>query len=1221
MPTQITKGKSSRRRIPSAVFSAPMVLLLIGIVGIILFLLYQQASKHFFEGQSADLLKAQFADRRQAEFQQMLNTTDAIEPETVLKLATQLAESGYWQESERLMNAKLPYPAPSEVAQQAADLKLKNSLAAYYAANLSGDPDAQTRLLDVRARLQALGDPQQLAPDALETLAKQCSDFGLLPQASVLYAYLANRGGEKQSEWWAEAAKWASQSGDEIKAEEYLRHALDNATDPNGVRLYTYAWLKQAIKAGKQADAEAYVRETSPQLSNTPDDLQQLAAISESLGRPELTSQLYSNIAEQDGMHRQKWLEKAAYWAEQAGLYSKAANFMQDAVTITARPSEAHALNVRLLDVWMKAKQPEQALGVAQRLLNPQTGDWDLLEKGINVALAAKSLTQARDWNKAFLAAKPEDAKAYLRQADIEILAKDFPAAQPYLQEAVRLEPDNVLMRERLAYVAERNGDNALAMDLWEWLYQHTGDKKFRRSLVQTAHGSQAGGGLDYLLKVAQTEPLPNATVMSVFSALAAKSPEQGEAFMLDYLKRYSVNDMSLWQYLSDWQVGQRRLDQALATWQQADTQVGETAQSRLTRLQILWELQQPEQAKAIAAILDEQQLATATPYQLEIVGELSWQQQDYARALVLYNRLLTQAKPDTPVNSQVLWYTRIAESYKATGQLDAAFQTLQTAWQNTQQPDLLLNALQMALDAKQPEAAQTFIALAEQQGQSMELQGRYWLLRAQLATQQDHPDDARAFYQHLLLVEKDMTPLRKQALLQYLEFTQKDTDTSEFERVFAELDSATLDAPEKARLYEIALARALEREDNAQLATLTERANAQGVTIAPWLQLASAMQRKDKAAVALLLNSGVELGFGDRFSALVMLGREDEAYQVARQAMKTAATPEERERAKTLALSLAPARVASVNAGMNVRQMEGLSTQEQHVGYRKGQGDGLPFGYSIDVNRTRLSGSVVPDGVQHETDVTAGLHWQQTDRQLDATVGVNQREDSSRPHANLRYSQQLNDDVSGNVSYGYQETASENAWMRANAMRNQAQAGVDVNLGQQNHAQLSVWQSEFAGRADGQDLASSKGGRATLVHREQFGQNANGKQSEWYAGVQGSAEYFEKADGLDAAQQQGIPNDTRSVALLAGIANGTPGNGIPPQDDDWRYNVSGSVGKELTTGELTQRVEASVGKRVSQDDELSVGAFYGTGENTGKDHGIFMQYRKWLDFTDEDNR
>ena len=71
MPTQITKGKSSRRRIPSAVFSAPMVLLLIGIVGIILFLLYQQASKHFFEGQSADLLKAQFADRRQAEFQQM----------------------------------------------------------------------------------------------------------------------------------------------------------------------------------------------------------------------------------------------------------------------------------------------------------------------------------------------------------------------------------------------------------------------------------------------------------------------------------------------------------------------------------------------------------------------------------------------------------------------------------------------------------------------------------------------------------------------------------------------------------------------------------------------------------------------------------------------------------------------------------------------------------------------------------------------------------------------------------------------------------------------------------------------------------------------------------------------------------------------------------------------------------------------------------------------
>ena len=393
----------------------------------------------------------------------------------------------------------------------------------------------------------------------------------------------------------------------------------------------------------------------------------------------------------------------------------------------------------------------------------------------------------------------------------------------------------------------------------------------------------------------------------------------------------------------------------------------------------------------------------------------------------------------------------------------------------------------------------------------------------------------------------------------------------------------------------------------------MSERAQAQGVTLAPWIQLASAMQRKDKAAVAKVLASGAELNFGDRFAALVMLGREDEAYQVARQAMKSAPTAEERQRAKTLALSLAPARVASVNTRVQTHQMDGLNTQEQHLGYRKGQENGMP-GYSLDVNRTRLSGSVVPDGLQHETDITAGLHWQQTDRQLDATVGVNQREDSTRPHANVRYSQQFNDTVAGNASYGFQENPSENAWLRANAMRNQAQVGVDVNLGNDNHAQLATWQSDFADRASGQQLAGSKGGRVTVVHRGMLGE-----QQQWYAGVEGSAEYFDKANGLDATQQQGIPDDTRNVALLAGISNGSPGNGVPPQDDQWRYNVSGSIGKQLTTGNTTQRIEASVGKRVSQDDELSAGAFYGTGENTGKDYGLFMQYRKWLDFTDED--
>lgn len=98
--------------------------------------------------------------------------------------------------------------------------------------------------------------------------------------------------------------------------------------------------------------------------------------------------------------------------------------------------------------------------------------------------------------NKRFLEFNPNDAKAYLRQTDIEILAKDFPEAAKYIKEAVRLDPDNTLMRERWAYIAERNGDKSVAMDLWQWLYEHTGDAKFRRNLVQTAHGVAKKGGV-----------------------------------------------------------------------------------------------------------------------------------------------------------------------------------------------------------------------------------------------------------------------------------------------------------------------------------------------------------------------------------------------------------------------------------------------------------------------------------------------------------------------------------------------------------------------------------------------------------------------------------------------------------------------------------------------------------------------------------------------------
>lgn len=1204
-------------RAPPRLFSLPVIVILVAMIAGILFFLYRQASPYLSTDQSGEVLKSQFANQWQANFYQMLRAEN-VSPAAVLKLAQELSSNGYWAESARLLAEKLMDPPFAELeGSQLAELRLQNSLSAYYAASAKKGADFEQQKLEVRDQLQAMGDLKSLDSDQLGKLAKQSTDFELWSQAAKLYAALAEKTSENAAKQWATAAKWAHQAGEEETAEAYMAKAFTTAGSEDEKRLYQYAWMQQAVFAGKTADVEKQVRAQTGDTALNKVALEKLAEISQRLTHPELTAQLYANLAEEDQpAQQQRWLEKAGYWASQAGLHAKAATYNEQALQLAQVPSEIHALQVRLLDNWMQAKKPAKALEIARELLDNPNSDLGMLDTGIQTALAAKSVPDAREWNKRYLELNPEEAKAYLRQADIEILAKDHKQALFYVKEAVRLEPDNLVARERWAYLAERNGDKQLALELWDWLYQKTGKADYQRNRIYVAQTSLQGHGLDYLLKQAQEKPLPVKTAASVFSALTQKSPEQAETFMLDYLQRHAITDMTLWKYLADWQVGQKRLTQALQTWQQHEATFGASNQTRLARLQVLWELKDKEQAKAVMASLENPVLAEMTPYQLEILAELHWQNKDYAQAQQYYSHLVQTITEKTPVATRTSYYTRLAETQKEQGDDPGALQTLQSAWQATHEPDLLLNALQMAMDTHQPDQANDLLKQVAQQEQLFEMNGRYWLLRGQLAIQQKQPEQAREYYQHLLLVENKPSLLRQQGLMQALELAQQDKDHTDFDHYFQELEGMHLEKAQQARLYELALARALTDKDAARMTALLEKAKSRQVALSGWLQMAVAMERQDKATVDQLLKTYKDdLSLGDRVSALVMLGRGNEAYKEAKQAIGQAKNDEERELARKLSLSLAEGRVSSITANVRTQHMQGLNMQEQTLTYHHGKiSDELPVDYSLEASHGRLSGDVVQNGAQNEVRVKGSLHWQNESQQVNASVGLNQRDGQTKPEASIGYRQQFTDSVAGSVIYGYQQTPQENAWLRANGLRNQLQVGAEVKLGENNVAQVAGWQSDFNDRNSGKSLASAKGGRVSLVHRQSMD-----NQREWFVGVQGNAEYYESAHDLDASQREGIPDDNRGLALLAGIGNGALGTTtLPPQDQTLRYNLSASLGKQWPNGESTRHVEATVGKRISSADELSMGTFYDKGSNTEKDYGLFMQYRKWLDFDEE---
>lgn len=1200
----------------SRLFSLPVLIILIILVAAVLFVLYQYSNGQFVSGQSAEVLKSQYANPLQARYQQTLQGEPAAED--VMDLAEQLAKQGYREESAQLLAQKLPANLATDLSQRAAELRLKNALDSYYLAS-----DAQQSLvteesfLDVRAQLQTMGDFSSLSDEELATHAKHSVDFKLLPQAAQLYVQLAER--TQQAQWWAEAAKWSEQGGDAVSAEAQLQQAMQTAGDAEEKQLYTHAWMQQAIKADKHAQVEAYIRKHSDvAVANEPEDLLQLAEISQRLGRPELTAQLYTQLAQQPSAEQQKWYEKAAYWFAQADLPQRSALLMQQAVQLAdsnGQATEAHALRMRLLDTHLKADESSKALQIVDQLLVTEQDDQGLLDKGVNIALAAKDLPAARKWNQRYMQAVPEDSKAVVRQADIEMLAKNYRQAAIHIKEAVRLQPDNISLRERWAFLAEQQADKGLAMELWGWLHQHSGEPKYLKHQIRVAQGNLQGNGLLFLKQLAQQQPLPEQAVTDVFTVLAEQAPATAEAFLQDYLAQHAANDAQRWQQLAQWQIGMQRLPQALETWQQFEQRFGANQHSRLARLQLHWDLKQPEQAAAILPELDTQ-LAGLTPYQIEILADLSLQMKDYPAALAYYQHLVQQANAKTPRATLAGYYGQIASAQQALGQQDAALQTLQQLWQLTAKPEFLLEAMQLAFDNGNTPLLEQLFAQAKQQERQFELLPRYWLLQAQVALEQGNKRLARDFYEHLLVVAVQPDKVRKQALLQYLELVQQDADPKVFQKTFQELVKLDLPAKQLTRVYELALGRALENKDKAQLKALTQAVQQRQLAVAGWLQLAVAMHLEDKQAVANVLASEAELTLGDRFAALVLLERQDEAFDMARSAMNKADSAKEREQARKLALSLADGRVDSLQTGLEVRDFGNLNIQEQSLKYSKGQDQDQPFAYDVEVKHSRLSGADVNGGSQHEIDASLSVHLKDSGRQVDMTAGLNQRGAKTVPHANVRWREELSENLDGSLSYGHQETAQESAWLRANGTRNRWQADLDARLGENEYAQFSLWQSDFYGRDSEQALSESQGGRVTLVHRERL---KNGQ--EWYAGVQASAEYYQTANGLAAQQQQALPGDTRNVALLAGISKGSPGSGIPPQDNQLNYAVNVALGKQLATGNTTQHVDASVGKRLSQDDELSVGAFYDQGDRTDEDYGVFVQYRTWLDFTDEENQ
>ncbi|PWQ96356.1 tetratricopeptide repeat protein [Leucothrix arctica] len=1390
-------------------FNLPILLLITVVLIGFFVLLFPWKSASFLGDQDSAALKEQFSSRLQAEYHQLLRNPDA-DNQDVLTLAQSMTKKGLWEKSRSLISERLNVSIlSSSQKKQLATIELRNYLDAYYTASASGDnPDEQR--IDVRQHLQLLEDYQNLKPKELKALAEASTNFGLLPQAVKIYQRLAEIDTENRAEWLAEAGRWAGHAGDPISSAAAFKEASEISQGTGRFNVYTYAWLKAASKAGQKQEIKDFLTETRYQLPQAPEALEALATASLEAGIPESASDLFAHLAKRDTPDKaQRWLEKAAHWAAETESYDNASHYLKQAVALASTPSSKWAINQRLIEVYIKDKRQDLALDIIKPLIESNPSNTGLVRKGVEIAVLEKELGLARAWNKVHLEREPNSTKALLSQTDIETLDENFVEASSFIKRVIKLNPKNLEFRERWAYLEEVQGNDALALQLWQWMNQQKSSDKYQKQVIRLAQANMDGEGLKILMDLARQQPLPTQTVNDIFFYLTKNGQKtQGVNFISDYSAQHGPI-RELLETLANWLGSEKKYAQAITIWKQLEQSFGNSTKYSLHRFELHWALGQKEQALTLWKNHQTDWLAIAKPSQVAIMADLAWSYEQNTAALSYYQRLI-KASDKSKIKERVLYHTRISLLYGKLNQSQAAIKAVRLGFMETSDVDLMLSGLQLTFDAKDFRGFTQLLTLSKEQSSRFAKKPRYWLLQAAFANQQKRYADAGALYQKVLALNpnskdaldgirginvvmadakkqavlkkvlamqqafdkkdylllgkllntadsnpaefhtipqywsiksqfsyqqkqyqqalnhykqllslqpdsisakqgiilsltqmKNFTALkqvlahwqslaesnydlwpnyaiayqamgdyqaslkwfemasikhpenytmllsyaesldklgqpakanqvrtagvkqlqlkltsgtftqdeRREALFQYLSALQKVGTQAQFDSVYAQLDRATRSQADKDRMNEIAISWALDKNNLTQLKRLLARADTQQMKKPLWMQLAIALKLKDKKSLAAILKSRAnELSTSDRVSALIALERQNEAFNVAKHAMTAGKTQKERDIARKIALSLANGRVSEFVAAYNAKRIGELSVNEQSLEYKQGMGkNDLPFAWDIKLKKAQLSDNSIAGSDIDEKDVSVGFEWKDTTDQVNARLGIYDNGDDTQAYGNLRYQKQLNDTFSASAEYGYKETPSENSYLRQYGRRDRFKVDVNAKIGDNKTAQLSVWQHEFNRTDNGKYLASGKGARAAVVHRQ------NTLNGQWYGGVQGTLQSNDNAS--DVSSSNALSESTQSVELIAGFNHGTPGQGIAGKSE-LSYSGSVALGHEWPTGQIKAHAEAAVSKDLFDNDELSLAVFYDKGtESDSEDKGLLLKYRKFLDF------
>ncbi|KTB59911.1 tetratricopeptide repeat protein [Pseudomonas sp. MAFF 301514] len=469
--------------------------------------------------------------------------------------------------------------------------------------------------------------------------------------------------------------------------------------------------------------------------------LQSLAKLALTLQAPAFAASVFEEIAGRDPAQRTEALKSAAQWYLAGEQPARAADIYLQLKRDAQQPGERREYAQLAFNSLLSAGRDEQAAQVLAdelpQLTNPQT-DVAWLEQGVDIAVATRQFDLAQRVLQQWHDLEPDNRKILVKEFQVRLSINDLAGAWETGQELVIDYPDDTELLEQMAKLGEWRGDNEAALDYWIRLLKLKEDPKTREHAWRLASLQfDFARSIPLLADIMQQRALTDIELDALIYAHESRgTPAEAEAWLRTYLRKYPAHRLAWTRLLHNLEntgqfaaKGQLYKDYAkrykLTTAERVDWA---STEMKLFDEPAAWDV-----VKSDDSSIDD-------PEYWRTRAALAWDlERDEDLRVSLEKLLSLNGKLTSGDESQLITLYRTSDPQRA-------LKLMVDSWHRAQDPQRLVEALQLAQELHEWDQVVTLLEDAKQYPQAYE-QAQVLAVRAALAVEQGDPSEAERLY------------------------------------------------------------------------------------------------------------------------------------------------------------------------------------------------------------------------------------------------------------------------------------------------------------------------------------------------------------------------------------------------------------------------------------------------------------------------------------------